>query len=261
MSKCPLDLATSSARSSYRSSTSSAVSASNSASLSRQDLSRLANDWLLDGQFRLHSANTIETRRLFIKNLLWFLDKRQYPQCGARELKHFFAYLANGHEEAGGRWGNPQLKKPLRPISIKDYFVNFSSMFKWIVSEGYLDGSPMEGFAALKVRASQIQPLSESHVTALLEAAKKSSLPKRDTAIVLLLLDSGLRASELCQLRMNDLDLEVRQGTSIAASTSGAIPRRHSGSISGRKSATPTVSCSTVNAAGQHSNLWPAMGC
>lgn len=53
--------------------------------------------------------------------------------------------------------------------------------------------------------------MSESHVTALLEAAKKTSLPKRDTAIVLLLLDSGLRASELCQLRMNDLDLEVRR--------------------------------------------------
>lgn len=142
MFKSPLDLTSSSTRSSHVPRPSLACQ-----DLSRQDLSRLANDWLLDGQFRLHSPNTVETRRIFIKNLLWFLDERQYPQCGAREFKHFFAYvanghlanghLANGHEEAGGRWGNPQLKKPLRPISIKGCFVNFSSIFKWIVGEAY----------------------------------------------------------------------------------------------------------------------------
>ena len=97
--------------------------------LSRHDLSHFANDWLLDGQFRLHSPNTVATRRVFIKNLLWFLERRGFVHCGVTELKHFFIYLSNGHEEPGGRWGNPHLKKPLRPISVKDYFVNFASMF------------------------------------------------------------------------------------------------------------------------------------
>lgn len=164
-------------------------------SLARQDLYRLANDWLLDGQFRLHSPSTVATRRVFIKNLLWFLERRGFEQCGTTELKHFFVYLSHGHEEPGGRWGNPQLKKPLRPISVKDYFVNFASLFDWIVTEGYLEASPLQGLPVPKVRASQIQPLSDAHVSALLEAAKKTSNPKRDTAIVLLLLDSGLRAS------------------------------------------------------------------
>ena len=97
--------------------------------LSRHDLSHFASDWLLDGQFRLHSPNTIATRRVFIKNLLWFLERRRFEYCGVTELKHFFIYLSNGHEKSGGRWDNPQLKKPLRPISVKDYFVNFASMF------------------------------------------------------------------------------------------------------------------------------------
>ena len=186
-------------------------SAKTAVSLSVPDLSHLANDWLLDGQFRLHSPSTVATRRVFIKNLLWFLKERNFRQCGTTELKHFFVYLANGHEEPGGRWGNPQLKKALRPISVKDYFVNFASLFDWIVGEGYLEASPLQGLPIPKVRASQIQPLSDAHVGALLEAAKNTSSPKRNTAIVLLLLDSGLRASELCNLRMKDLDVEVRR--------------------------------------------------
>ena len=179
--------------------------------LSTAELSRLANDWLLDGQFRLHSPNTVATRRIFIKNLLWFLQRRGFASCGKSELKQFFVYLSNGHEEPDGRWGNSQLKKPLRPISVKDYFVNLASMFDWLVREGDLAVSPLQGLPLPKVRASQIQPLSETHVSALLEAAKKSSSPKRNLAIVLLLLDCGLRATELCNLKMNDLDVEVRR--------------------------------------------------
>lgn len=181
------------------------------ASLAVPDLSRLANDWLLDGQFRLHSPCTIATRRVFIKNLLWFLKKHNFQQCGSIELKQFFVYLSNGHEEPGGRWGNPQLKKPLRPISVKDYFVNFACLFDWIVSEGYLETSPLQKMPVPKVCASQIQPLSDAHVSALLEASKNTSSPKRNMAILLLLLDSGLRATELCNLKMNDLDVEVRR--------------------------------------------------
>jgi hypothetical protein len=53
-------------------------SQSNSAaSLPTQHLARFAEDWLLDGEFRLHSPNTVATRRVFIKNLLWFLEKQK----------------------------------------------------------------------------------------------------------------------------------------------------------------------------------------
>lgn len=186
-------------------------SAASPAFLSIQELSRLADDWLLDGQFRLHSPNTVATRRVFIKNLIWFLEHRQYAECSPVELKHFFVYLANGHDEPAGRWGNTRLKKPMRPISIKDYFVNLASMFDWFVSEGFLERSPFQGLPLPKVRASQIQPLSDAHVTSLLDAVKKTSSPKRNLAIVLLLLDCGLRATELCSLRMKDLDVEVRR--------------------------------------------------
>ena len=42
----------------------------------------------------------------------------------------------------------------------------------------------------------------------LLRAARLSENPKRDEAIVMLLLDSGVRASELVQLKVKDIDLK-----------------------------------------------------
>jgi integrase/recombinase XerD len=139
------------------------------------------------------------------------LEQRNCTHCGTPELKQFLTYLSNGHTEPGGRWGNPQLTSPMRPVSIKDYSGNLRSMFKWFVTEGYLEASPMESIPVPTVRANQIQPLSYEHVTALIKAAGRSTNPKRDTAIVLLLLDTGMRASELCQLQTKHLDLETRR--------------------------------------------------
>jgi site-specific recombinase XerD len=44
----------------------------------------------------------------------------------------------------------------------------------------------------------------------LLEATKKSCHAKRDYAIVAVLLDCGLRASECCNLKIGDIDLNAR---------------------------------------------------
>jgi hypothetical protein len=42
------------------------------------DLERFASDYLTDCDYRLQAARTIETRRIFIQNLLWFLRHRDY---------------------------------------------------------------------------------------------------------------------------------------------------------------------------------------
>ena len=63
------------------------------AGLSTLDLERLAQDYLLDCDYRLQSPRTIETRRIFIQNLLWFLKKRDFVRCGTAELRQFFSYF------------------------------------------------------------------------------------------------------------------------------------------------------------------------
>jgi len=52
-------------------------------------------------------------------------------------------------------------------------------------------------------RPDQIQPFSDEELKALLAAAKKTKAnPKRDHSLLLLLLDTGVRASEACALNV-----------------------------------------------------------
>lgn len=125
----------------------------------------------------------------------------------------FFSYLQHGHSEPGGRWGKANLNKPVRPITIKDYYVNLRCLFNWLVEDGVLAASPLEKIPKPKVRAEQVQPFTQEQIEALLKAARASPNPKRDEAIVLFLYDTGVRASELCGLRMRDLDLNSRHAS------------------------------------------------
>jgi hypothetical protein len=97
------------------------VSGKTENAISVADLRFHANDWLTDCQLRQHSSRTIKVRHIFINNLLWFLDKRGYTECGTPQLRDFFRYLAEGYTEPGGRWGNARNNRSLRPITIKDY--------------------------------------------------------------------------------------------------------------------------------------------
>lgn len=178
--------------------------------LSISALENAMEEWLLDCEYRLHSPRTLETRRSFLKNLLWFLRHRNCSHCGPRELKTFLHYLRHGHEE-GGRWGKAHLNRSVRPTTVKDYWICLHTLFKWTVTEGILPTSPMALIPKPQVREEEKQPLTPEHVAALLQAARRSQQPRRDEAILLLLLDTGIRASELCGLKIADVDLAGRQ--------------------------------------------------
>jgi len=178
--------------------------------LATSALERLSEEWLLDCEYRLHSPRTLETRRIFLQKLHWFLQNRSYERCGARELREFFHYLMHGHEE-GGRWGRKHLNKPVRPNTVKDYWICLNSFFKWLVAEGSLPVSPMEKIPKPTVRFEEKQPLSVDQIKALLGATRRSQQPRRNEAIFLLLLDTGIRSSELVSLKIGDIDLRSRQ--------------------------------------------------
>jgi integrase/recombinase XerD len=173
-------------------------------------LARFVDEWLLVCKLEGHSPRTLETRRDTTKKLLWFLNDRDFDTCSVYELRAFFAYLRTGHEDSGGRFGNPRLTKPLQPVTIHTFHNHCRSFFKWLATEEYVQSSPMERIPPPIARPDQIQPFSEQQTDALLAAAKKSRHPRRDAAIVIFLLDTGIRASELCGLTMNDVDLDNR---------------------------------------------------
>lgn len=74
-------------------------------SLSTAELGPCIEEYLLHCEYQQLANSTIEVRRVFLKNLLWFLNHRELSECSTSELRQFFLYLRKGHEEPGGRWG------------------------------------------------------------------------------------------------------------------------------------------------------------
>jgi integrase/recombinase XerD len=179
-------------------------------------LEHCAREWLFDCEYRQHSKSTLANRRIYLDKLLWFLKVHDCEYCGVPELRRFFAYLTNGHEAENGRWAGSQQNsafKPLRPSTIVTYRQNLCAFFNWCTGEGFLDNSPMSRIGVPLARPDQVQPFNLSQVRALIHAAKRTRNPERDEAIVRMLLDTGMRASELCTLRMEQLDLFGQRAT------------------------------------------------
>lgn len=182
-------------------------------SISVSELALRAPDWILDSKIRSLSPTTIEGRRLFVEKLLWFLRNHDFDVCGLDELRRFFVYLADAHNSETGRWGNPRLRAPLRPITIRTFHTQCRVLFNWLVDEGVIDESPLKRIKAPRALADQIRPFNSEQIEAILNAARRSRHPRRDEAIILLLLDTGLRASELVGLHLRDVDINTRSCT------------------------------------------------
>ncbi len=174
-------------------------------------LDRFSQEWFLSCEINQNSAATLKNRRLYVRNLLWFLRRNEFAQCGVSELRAFFSYLINGHKEPCGRWGNPRECKPVKPSTSATYYSHLRALFRWIVAEGGLPSSPMERIKPPIDRADQVTPLSSEQLESLLAAAKTSQHPRRNESILLFLLDTGLRNTELCSLRLKDVDMTARR--------------------------------------------------
>lgn len=179
--------------------------------LTTHDLARYIDGWHLTCEINQHSPRTIERRRGITEKLLWFLNKKQLATCGVTDLRLFLASQANGHNEPNGRWDNPFMRKPVRPRTVHTVHAHLRTLFRWIVSEGGLQVSPMERIPVTTARADQIQPFTPQQVNALLVAARRTQRDGRDEALLLVLLDTGIRASEVCNLRVSDLDVQNRR--------------------------------------------------
>jgi integrase/recombinase XerC/integrase/recombinase XerD len=181
--------------------------------LSLSDLEGAVESWLLDNDARL-SGKTAVNRRFLCEKLLWWLHREGCTECGKREITRFIIYLRTAHKLPEGRWqerGLPPLsgrhRQEMRPRSVANYFRWLRTFFLWCVTNEYIEASPLRTMRPPEHRDDQIQPFTLDQVQALLRAAKNSRYPRREEALVLLLLDPGARAAEVCGLNRADFSL------------------------------------------------------
>lgn len=90
--------------------------------------------------------------------------------------------------------------------TLRNYHADLSALWQWAIQQGICNQNPVRQIKAPIAEKKVILPLSKNEIFAILDESKRSPNPFRDRAMILLLLDTGIRASECCNLTIGDLN-------------------------------------------------------
>jgi site-specific recombinase XerD len=97
------------------------------------------------------------------------------------------------------------------PKTLLNYHTGLSSLLRWACEHGIVAQNVVRQVRTPRQEERVVIPYARADVLRLLDACYTGEHPQRDQAIILLLLDTGIRASELCGLRLAHVELEARQ--------------------------------------------------
>lgn len=186
-------------------------------------LSRAITGYLLDARARRLSEHTIgDYQNTFRRFQAHFVSDPDLDQITPDQVRAFFAGLATPHPGADGRTRTIGKKQSL------NYHTGLSALWTWATREGYASRHILHDIQRPKPERPVIVPYSQDDIKRLLAACDQTKSYQRagqriternresalrDRCIILLLLDTGVRASELCGLRIIDADLRNQRIT------------------------------------------------
>jgi len=158
-------------------------------------LSELIQLYLLRCDVEGKSQATIRAYRETLERFARIARKEGFPEeIEEIAAEHLYIYL--------GRYTGHSLE-----IRHRD-FREVRCFFNWLIHAGYVSESPFRALKNVRLPRRIVRPFSAEGVGTLIEACDKSRpVGVRDRAILMTLLDTGVRCSELVHLDLADLDL------------------------------------------------------
>jgi site-specific recombinase XerD len=146
------------------------------------------------------SPRTIEWYLMFLREFVRFAARTH----STPRLSELSAALAR-------RWlvAKRSEPRPPAPASLAGRARALRAFGSWVQSEFDLARHPLHGFRTPRVPRTLIPSLRDADMRALLAASSQGQFAERDTAVLLVLLDSGMRLSELVGLRVGCVDFET----------------------------------------------------
>ena len=103
-------------------------------------------------------------------------------------------------------------RKPISPITINNYIRNLRVFFNWLDRDYILKKNPMRKVQQLKVNRQAKEFITDDEFKKLTRSLDKSYYPEhRDYAMIMLMIDSGMRIGECSVLLVEDIDLAHRK--------------------------------------------------
>lgn len=159
------------------------------------DLARSFERYLRAGN---KSPRTIETYLEAVRGFAAHLaatSGRSLEQARREDVEGWIAVLLE-------RW---------KPATAHNRYRGLHAFFKWAVAEGDLAANPMDGMKPPQLPEQPIDVVRPEHLARLLKTCQgRDFTSRRDTAIILLLVDTGMRRAECVGMTLDDIDLDQR---------------------------------------------------
>jgi len=180
-------------------------------------LKSLVNGFVLTKQTEGKSPRTVEFYSENLKRFLWYGSRQEWPgdirMLTEWHIREFLGYVAN--EKC--RWGlegngSETSQKKASHTTVHHYFVVLANFFGWVVREGFLKESPTVKIKVAKPKTKVIKPYTHEEISRMLAVCDKDYehnakfLGSRNKAIILVLLDAGVRLSELIGMMLEDVN-------------------------------------------------------
>lgn len=101
--------------------------------------------------------------------------------------------------------------KASKPATVNRKLASISALCDWARKEGLIEANPAQGISIVQEVELAPKWLTKKEQYALLRAVQKEGNP-RDQALIMLLLHTGLRVSEVSDLRLSDIEISERKG-------------------------------------------------
>jgi integrase/recombinase XerD len=171
-----------------------------------------------------YAPATVELYRYVLETLSAFLENTDVEKIKPADLQRYFVFLRDEYQP---RRSSGDVS-PLAGGSLQNHWKGVRAFFGWAAYELKLKARPDEKLKLPDSNPRVIHPLEHDEIRALLAAAErtaqanpgnrkpftmKRATAHRDLAIILVLLDTGLRVGELARLTVGDVNMQTGEIT------------------------------------------------
>ena len=163
------------------------------------------------------SPKTVKYYQDNLRRFLWYAGRQGWSDdvrfLTEWQIREFLGYVGTETH----RWGlegngSETSRRNASHSTIRHYFVVLSCFYNWALREGFIEESPMTKIKVAKSKPKVIVPFSNEEISRMLVVCDydyehhAKFIGSRNRAIILVLLDTGIRLSELLGMKVRDIN-------------------------------------------------------
>lgn len=169
--------------------------------------------FILSKQIEGLAQSTLIKYQRHLDHLNQYLENPLIEEITPNHIKQYFSYLQIDYKPI--RWSNDD--SPLSNRTLRNIWITLKSFSTWAKKDDLGLSDLMFNIPPPKFSVDAPDPFSKEEIKAILSTKGQKLSSLRNLAIILVLLDTGIRANELCMLSIGDYDpnigrIEIKHG-------------------------------------------------